>query len=469
MQETQRSAIGIIAMFILAVGACSVMAAGTSTEERDWYSIEAPHYTVFSMLAADPSATACRSLDALRLLLGETTRGLVLDSPVPTYVYLFDGPEAFSPYNLNVDGKPSDYSGWFLSEDDAQIIAMDATSGVSALQGAFHGYVRHVLLNTFGELPQWILTGVPSFYSTFQVTKDHAILGNPAKGYPEWLQSKPLPPLADVLSMTSEGLRHLSPERRSDFETEAWLLAHFLMIGDPSHTARVGILLDLIGKGAPADDALFQACGMDLETLDKALRIYARKGSYGELEYSLSGQVQPQWTQFRTMERKERLLRLGSLLTRGNPAQFPDATLLLNEVLSTDPAANPAWSSEAHLNLGVMSKEQGRIREALASFESAVAEDERNAAAHALLGQTLLDSYLSNGDHSLRDLEEAPPKLRRARKKFERASRCTLRMSMPALNWAERTSGRGSGRRMRWCVWRSSSGHTPRGPMCCRC
>jgi hypothetical protein len=96
-------------------------------------------------------------------------------------VIVFPSDRAFNPFKPTYQGKPMAIAGLFVSNQNANHIAVLANSGEDGLRIVFHEYAHLVVSNVMRNVPAWLSEGLAEFYSTYQVSDGgrEAVLGRP--------------------------------------------------------------------------------------------------------------------------------------------------------------------------------------------------------------------------------------------------------------------------------------------------
>src|SRR5689334_1120979 len=99
-----------------------VLAAGLAAPVRAvppreaWVEIRTPHFTLFSNEDNKRRASELATdLERLRDVLQQLSPGLALNSPVPSYLYVFRDIKSFEPYQKLYNGQPLRSDGYFLA------------------------------------------------------------------------------------------------------------------------------------------------------------------------------------------------------------------------------------------------------------------------------------------------------------------------------------------------------------------
>jgi FimV-like protein len=180
---------------------------------------------------------------------------------------------------------------------------------------------------------------------------------------------------------------HKSPyynekNKQGIFYAQAWALMHYLIIGKVGKLEQLGKFMELLSAKAPMEQAFQQAFETPFAVMEKDLREYVKKDRYNILNGHFEKKLElDTTTQATTLTEAEAQAYLGDLLLHSNRKE---AYTYLEKALSLDP--NLAM---AHASLGMAYFREGKVKEAHASLERAVASNSQNYLAHYYYAFTL--------------------------------------------------------------------------------
>ncbi|HEX5719341.1 MAG TPA: tetratricopeptide repeat protein [Thermoanaerobaculia bacterium] len=241
-----------------------------------------------------------------------------------------------------------DVGGYFLARPEANYVAINADPRGDARSIVYHEYLHYVLRNNYPGLPLWLHEGLAQLYSTFDTKDTEARIGRPIADHARWLQSNPLLPVAELFALDVHSRDYHEGERRSVFYAQTWVLAHYLLVGNPGRRDLTLRYLRTLARGEPAEETFRAAFGGDL---DADLSAYARRGGFAYLQAPAGASE----TGFRValLPRADLLARLGLLLSFLDPSRKADAEEHLKAAL----AANPEHGA-ALAGLGLLSRRE---------------------------------------------------------------------------------------------------------------
>jgi tetratricopeptide (TPR) repeat protein len=307
---------------------------------------------------------------------------------------------ALAPYRLVFGGEPVDVGGYFLARTEANYVAINADPRGDARSIVYHEYLHYVLRNNYPGLPLWLHEGLAQLYSTFDTNGAEARIGRPIADHARWLQTNPLLPVSELFALDVHSKDYHEGARRSVFYAQTWVLAHYLLVGNPGRRDLTLRYLRTLSRGEAAEEAFRTAFGGEL---DAELLAYVRRGVFAHLE-APAGAVAESGFRVAPLPRADLLARLGLLLSFLDPSRRSDAEEHLKAAL----AANPEHGA-ALAGLGVLAELSGRRDEAGSWLERAA--------------RAAPDDFLVQYHYGLNRLELGPDRaaLRQAAEAFRRA------------------------------------------------
>jgi len=247
------------------------------SQKDPWIELHAADFTLYSNAGEKKTRAIGEDLERLRDALAQLSPGIGLNSPVPTYIFVFKDKAAFQPYQKTYNGQPLFSSGYFLSRQLANYVAVDADQHGEERTIIYHEYLHYVMRNNYASLPLWLHEGLAEYYSTFQVGKDEARVGLPIREHVLWLRQHPLIPLTTLFAVDEHSPEYNESSRRGGFYAESWALVHYLVSGSPERHRQAAEYLRLAQSGALPDRIFAQAFGADPAALERELGNYVKK------------------------------------------------------------------------------------------------------------------------------------------------------------------------------------------------
>lgn len=338
---------------------------GLPGPQEEWITVRTASFTLFSNAGERKTRDIGADLERLRDALSQLSPGLALNSPVPTYIFVFRDAASFQPYERIYNGRPLDSGGYFLSRQLANYVAINGNQHGDERLVIYHEYLHYVMHNNYAALPLWLHEGLAEYYSTFQVGKNEARIGLPVPEHILWLRQHSLIPLATLFAVDERSPEYNESSRRGAFYAESWALVHYLISGSPERRRQASEYLRLAQAGTPPDKIFAQVFGADPALLERELRTYVQKRLFNTLrapirpETDLTMQTQP-------MARADVLSHLGNLLANLTDDHRAAAEEHLRAALALQPD-----NASALAGLGFLAERADRPAEARPWYEKA--------------------------------------------------------------------------------------------------
>src|SRR4051794_2417839 len=100
-----------IVILFLALGLPALALPGPKEE---WITVRTASFTLFSNTGERKTREIGADLERLRDALSQLSPELALNSPVPTYIFVFRDTASFKPYQRTYNGQPLNSEGYFL-------------------------------------------------------------------------------------------------------------------------------------------------------------------------------------------------------------------------------------------------------------------------------------------------------------------------------------------------------------------
>ena len=331
----------------------------------DWIELRTANFTLFTNAGESNTRRIAADLERLRDVLAQLAPGVALNSPVPTYLFVFKNAGAFEPYQRTYAGKPLAAGGYFLSTELANYVAINGDRRGDERSIIYHEYLHYVLRNQYASLPLWLNEGIAEYYSTFEVAGGEAKIGLPIVEHVAWLRKNPLIPLTSLFAVDESSRDYNEGSRRGAFYAESWALVHYLMSGSPERRGQAAEYLRLAQAGAPPGQIFQQAFGADPAALERELRRYVQGYLFNYTRASIRPEANLAMTA-RPMAWADVLYRLGSLLADLGDEHRAAAAEHFRAALAERPDHGPALAG-----LGYLEELADHPREARTWYEKA--------------------------------------------------------------------------------------------------
>jgi len=360
--------LAVILCFFLAVSHYSTAAAKDA-----WVSVRTKNFSLVGNAGEKEIRKVGLKLEQFREVFTLLFPTIRFNTPVPTTVIVFKNHSSYAPF------KPGPYvAGYFQPGPDVNYITL--TTEVRGEQDAFsvifHEYTHLLIENSFKDIPVWFNEGLAEYYSTFEIDDDQKItLGTPISHHVFLLRDSQMLPLRTLFEVDHKSPHYNETNKAGIFYAQSWALMHYLIIGKAGKVEQLGKFMELRSAQVPLDQAFQQAFGTSFELMEKELREYVKKDRYAVLTVRFQHKIELGNNAPATpLTEAEAQAYLGDLLLHSHRE---DAYTYLQKALELDPNL-----TMAHASLGMAYFREGKINEAHASLERAVAANSQNCLAH---------------------------------------------------------------------------------------
>jgi tetratricopeptide (TPR) repeat protein len=376
--------------FSLAVSLCLlvVVSQHNPVAAKDtWVSVRTKNFLMLGNASEKEIRRVALKLEQFREAFTNLFPNIRFNTPVPTTVIVFKSDSSFAPF------KPGpNVAGYFQSGQDVNYITLTTGSQQDPFSVIFHEYTHLLINNTFPRAPVWFNEGLAEYYSTFSITDDqNVVMGIPIPGHVYRLHDSQMLPLKTLFEVDQKSPYYNERNKQTIFYAQSWALMHYLIIGKKvGQVEQLGKFLTLVDAKTPMDQAFQQAFGVPFETMDKDVRNYVNGNKYSSLTRHFEKKLEVDTTaEAIPLTDAEVQAYLGDLLLHSHRT---DAYTYLEKAVKLDP--NLAM---AHASLGMAYFREGKVSEAHASLERAVAANSQNYLAHYYYAFTLSRSGSGSG------------------------------------------------------------------------
>lgn len=215
-----------------------------------------------------------------------------------------------------------------------RIVLATGVRGEDAYWNAYFGYSGSLLVSE-GALryPDWYRIGVASVFAATHVTRDDIVIGGYSRNVAAQVVSRPLIPMKDFLRLHSGDPRLADSERRSLRDSQAWLIAHMVLI-DGRFRNEFLHYFELLAQGRSEDEAFTESFQATYEQLDRAIEEFVRAGKISEVKVKLADE--PITESPRRLSKTDALGWLGYVALKNHPASQYGAERIA-QALTADP------------------------------------------------------------------------------------------------------------------------------------
>jgi len=206
----------LTAILLLAASGC----ASTIVLDQSWIEVRSKNFSIYTTLAERDARALLEDLELFRATLLVVTKLHATKPRVPNEIYAFQSTNDYAPF------RPMRYAaGHFVPTLRSNLMAFATDLGIQGRAVLYHEYT-HFLVHNEGRRP-----------------------------YPLW-----------------------SDNDLGAFYAQAWLLVHYLVLGQAGNVAQhLDRYLERVGRGVAVEQAFHDAFGIDVDDLDDRLQEYARK------------------------------------------------------------------------------------------------------------------------------------------------------------------------------------------------
>jgi tetratricopeptide (TPR) repeat protein len=355
---------------VLLVVLISVPTPVASQTRDSWRSVRTNNLFVIGNAEPEKLRQVAVWLEFFHSAFGRLVSRNVLDSSSPTTVIVFRDDASFTPFKPLYQGRPANVAGYFQPGEDVNYIAMSLDPrGRDPFSVAFHEYVHLHLRDNIPGVPLWLNEGLAEFYGSLQFSGGEALLGLPLPYYIRLLRSEEMLPLTTLLGIDSRSPHYNEQDQSGIFYGQSWAFVHYLMLGGgPGRQDQFKRFLQLVSRGDDVVKALESSFGMTLDTIEKELYAYVRRGDLPSLRIA-SGDDPQAYASYTAMQRQslsegEANYYLGDLLR--HIGRDDDAERYFKQAIALEPGFTPAYAA-----LGQVSLRHKRFAEAKKYFERA--------------------------------------------------------------------------------------------------
>ena len=399
------------ALALLATQATPAVALPSAKEV--WIRVDTANFTLYSNVSRQHTVKVGRRLELFRDVLARLNPDLEVNSPLPTYVFVFRE-RSFAPYRVRFGTGPTRQDAYFAADRDANYVALNATPKGDWFAPVYHEFVHYFLNNNFSNVPLWFNEGLAEYYSTFRFSDtNEAEIGRPVEEYADWLRDHRMIFLTDLFTITTRSREYNEEDRQGVFYAQSWALVHYLIWGDPDWKSDLANRVKRLDAGESLIGLVhvptYKELAEDLRAYVMRRRYLYAQVEFKSLDVDTDAKVVP-------IDRAEALYRLGDLLARIESGKEKEAEKHFREAIRVDPS-----HAASYAGLGFLRDREGRHEEASGHYERAFSLDPDNYLTCFLYATNLGRLALGNEDEATPIRDETPPRLLRARELYKKS------------------------------------------------
>lgn len=275
----------------------------------------------------------------------------------------------------------------------------------------YHEYTHHYIhnLNKF-PFPVWFHEGLAQFLSTTVRDGRNLMLGR--MPYGNWLKTdgEAWIPLSRLVMVDQDSPEYVEHDGESQFYLQAWLLMHYILVGDRSLQDGLNVFLaGTVSGGDPAALAV-KAFGRTTAALDEELKAYYRKQRFQVLPIPAPAKLEKVKEKARPMPEQDALRAMGVAALRSRPQDPNRIAQVFSKLLEIDSGDTTAMAGLAMARTNDEADDADRW---IAAVEAASRTD---AVALRLCG----DYHIERARRDF-DPDSAPAEISKARQCYQRA------------------------------------------------
>jgi tetratricopeptide (TPR) repeat protein len=346
--------------------------ANAAVGKDQWTSVRSKNFFLIGNASEKDIRKVANKMEQFREVFTRLFPNAKFTSPVPTTVIVFKSDSSFKPFKPLANGKASEVAGYFQPGPDVNYITLTTEMRSTTsypYRTIFHEYVHLLVNNTMGKtsVPPWFNEGLAEYYSTFEIEEDQKVyLGKPIGHHLQLLRDKGLIPLKTLFSVQYP-LHGNKREDKAQFYAQSWALMHYLIISnDGQRQPQMGQFLNLLAAGRPVEDAFREAFKTDYATMEKELKEYVRRETFGAAKATFERKLQFEAEmQAALISEAQASAYLGDLLLHTH--RFAEAESHIQQALALE-----GELAMAHASLGMLRMRQDRFAEAKRHLQRAI-------------------------------------------------------------------------------------------------
>ncbi|MFN0120314.1 MAG: tetratricopeptide repeat protein [Blastocatellia bacterium] len=334
-------------------------------------SVQTRHFFLVGNASEKDIRQAGLQLEQFREIMHRLFPGASQAATIPIHVLVFRNPETMAPFLPERNGRTNVVGGYFLPRQDISYIALHAQAGgASPYATIFHEYTHAVTNGTMGQgtspLPLWLSEGLAEYYSAIEVAGDgrQVTIGKPIPHHLQLLREGRLLPLHKLFAIGYEAAEYNETEKRGLLYAQSWALVHYL--SQSARREQFAKFIAALYAGTEPGAAYISAFDTDHATMEQELREYLRADKYPGSVLGLDrGTGAETAMTSASLGEAEWNYHLGDLLRQQGR---PECAQYLQRALRLEPDL-----AAAHTSLGMLAVYQGKLGEARAHFQKAIA------------------------------------------------------------------------------------------------
>jgi tetratricopeptide (TPR) repeat protein len=252
--------------------------------KEKWIHAQTEHFNMYSEASENESREFLNELEQFRSAFHQIFHLPRIGGP-PVTVIMFGYADQMEPFQALYKGKPKAVVGYYHRDVDEDIIVLSAETenrGGNDDNVILHEYVHRMLREQNYRPPTWLDEGLAVFYATMRVTKDSAIIGQPAQRRLKLISHNAIMPLDKLFAVTHSSPSYNEEQQSGVFYAESWLLVHYLICGANKNTqGKFPEFINAVNGSPEKQEARFrEVFGMSYSEMESELRVYMNGGRF---------------------------------------------------------------------------------------------------------------------------------------------------------------------------------------------
>jgi tetratricopeptide (TPR) repeat protein len=243
--------------------------------------VDSPHFVVVGNSEAEDVQGIARQLEQVRVLFGEVLPGKPREDGPPLRVLVARDRSTLKTlipeyWERSEGTEPAGVL--FASPAWNHVVVRGDVQNDGDYSVVFHEYFHYWTLESGRSLPTWASEAMAMFVGSTRLTKTATELGRPREAWVRLLRSDPQLSLEEVLKVDASSAHYQDGAKAQRFYSQAWVLMHYLILGDDTGQRRTQLeeYLRRVGAGEPSLEVGREVFG-DLKVLQRQVRGYSRK------------------------------------------------------------------------------------------------------------------------------------------------------------------------------------------------
>lgn len=247
-------------------------------EAAKWTEVRTKNFVVRSAMSKRKAVKLARSLEYFRAAAALVTNVSSTESYIPTNVYLLRNKRDLALFDVDATT-----AGYILPTLRNYNIVVRDTTGMSETGIILHEYVHYLIRNHGGlQYPMWFDEGFAEYLGGSELRGKFFKIGLPQQGRLYDLATGRMLPMDELLS-ADQSYDDWPDAKQRMLYAQSWLLLHYLSAyrsSDINIAASMADYLQRVEEGADVSAAFTAAFGIDVTTVNKELKKYAKENRY---------------------------------------------------------------------------------------------------------------------------------------------------------------------------------------------